>query len=50
MDQANPESLQAMLAAASAFWIGSDHPFDLHEAYLRFRSPAGWILVDRPNL
>ncbi len=27
-----------------AVWIGSDHPFDLHEAYLCFRSPPGWQL------
>ncbi len=32
----------------NAFWIGSDHPFDLHEAYLRFRSPPGWTLPGRP--
>ncbi|MFN8504725.1 alpha-L-rhamnosidase N-terminal domain-containing protein [Kouleothrix sp.] len=25
------------LAPPQAFWIGSDHPFDLHEAYLCFR-------------
>jgi alpha-L-rhamnosidase len=25
------------LAPASALWIGSDHPFDLHEAYVCFR-------------
>lgn len=31
-----------------AVWIGSDHPFDLHEAYLRFRSPAGWSLDRQP--
>ncbi|MEZ4719600.1 MAG: hypothetical protein R2851_26465 [Caldilineaceae bacterium] len=24
---------------ATTFWIGSDHPFDLHEAYICFRSP-----------
>ena len=24
---------------AEAFWIGSNHPFDLHEVYLDFRSP-----------
>ena len=24
---------------SSAAWIGSDHPFDLHEVYLNFRSP-----------
>lgn len=32
----------------NAVWIGSDHPFDLHEAYLCFRSPAGWSLDRRP--
>lgn len=32
-----------------ATWIGSDHPFDLHEAYLRFRSPAGWSLGRPPQ-
>ncbi|MFN8457781.1 MAG: hypothetical protein U0401_24520 [Anaerolineae bacterium] len=31
-----------------AVWIGSGHPFDLHEAYLCFRSPAGWRLERRP--
>ncbi|MEZ4663713.1 MAG: alpha-L-rhamnosidase N-terminal domain-containing protein, partial [Caldilineaceae bacterium] len=31
-----------------AVWIGSDHPFDLHEAYLNFRSPAGWSLAEKP--
>ncbi|GEM_PF-547928 len=31
------------------FWIGSDHPFDLHEAYLCFRSPSCWTLPDRPS-
>lgn len=44
------------LAPASAAWIGSDHPFDLHEAYLCFRgalelerAPAEarlWITAD----
>jgi hypothetical protein len=33
---------------AGAVWIGSDHPFDLNEAYLRFRSPAGWRLARKP--
>ncbi|RME97029.1 MAG: hypothetical protein D6768_20630, partial [Chloroflexi bacterium] len=32
----------ALPFAPDAVWIGSDHPFDLHEAYLNFRSPAGW--------
>jgi hypothetical protein len=26
-----------------AVWVGSDHPFDLHEAYLCFRSPLDWV-------
>jgi hypothetical protein len=34
---------------AGARWIGSSHPFDLHEAYLCFRSPAGWRLTQRPQ-
>ncbi|RLT37871.1 MAG: hypothetical protein DWI57_13055 [Chloroflexi bacterium] len=29
---------------AHARWIGSDHPFDLHEVYLDFRSPADFSL------
>jgi hypothetical protein len=32
-----------------AVWIGSDHPFDLHEAYIRFRSPASWQLPYAPE-
>ena len=32
-----------------AFWIGSHHPFDLHEAYLRFRSPNSWHLEQIPD-
>lgn len=32
-----------------AVWIGSDHAFDLREAYLRFRSPAGWTLEQQPK-
>lgn len=32
-----------------ATWIGSSHPFDLHEAYLCFRSPDSWRLQDRPQ-
>ena len=32
-----------------AVWIGSDHAFDLHEAYLRFRSPSNWRLTQRPH-
>ncbi len=33
---------------AQAAWIGSSHPFDLHEAYLDFRSPAEWRLEQKP--
>lgn len=29
-------------------WIGSEHAFDLHEAYLCFRSPARWCLERKP--
>lgn len=32
-----------------AVWIGSDHAFDLREAYLRFRSPADWKLEQQPK-
>lgn len=32
----------------AAAWIGSAHPFDLHEVYLCFRSPAAWQLDQRP--
>lgn len=32
-----------------AVWIGSAHPFDLHEAYLCFRSPRGWGLARAPR-
>ena len=35
--------------APEARWIGSDHAFDLHEVYLRFRSPAGWRLERQPE-
>lgn len=44
-DDMDPESF----APPAAVWIGSDHPFDLHEAYLCFRSPAGWQLDRRPE-
>ncbi len=33
----------------NAVWIGSEHPFDLHEAYLCFRSPADWRLEEQPR-
>lgn len=32
----------------TACWIGSAHPFDLHEVYLDFRSPA-FVLADEPR-
>ena len=32
-----------------AVWIGSDHAFDLREAYLRFRSPTDWRLERQPK-
>lgn len=32
-----------------AVWIGSDHAFDLREAYLRFRSPTDWKLAQPPK-
>lgn len=34
---------------APARWIGSDHPFDLHEVYLDFRSPADFFLAQTPE-
>ena len=34
---------------ADAVWIGSAHAFDLHEAYLCFRSPAAWQLAANPT-
>lgn len=36
-----------MKAPAGTFWIGSDHPFDLHEAYLCF--VADLVLPARPH-
>lgn len=33
---------------SQARWIGSDHPFDLHEVYLCFRSPVDWSIAHRP--
>jgi hypothetical protein len=41
--------VHSTLAESGAVWIGSNHPFDLHEAYLCFRSPAGWALKQRPE-
>lgn len=37
------------LFPAEAVWIGSAHPFDLHEAYLCFRSPPTWRLERTPQ-
>lgn len=34
---------------SGAVWIGSSHPFDLHEAYLCFRSPSSWQLRELPH-
>lgn len=31
-----------MQAPEGTFWIGSDHAFDLHEAYLNFRATLNW--------
>ncbi len=31
------------------YWIGSNHAFDLHEAYLCFRSPQSWHLRKVPE-
>lgn len=31
---------------ANAAWIGSAHPFDLHETYLCLRSPLEWRIAD----
>lgn len=44
-----PVNWQLSLANSGAVWIGSSHPFDLHEAYLCFRSPAGWQLAQQPQ-
>ncbi len=37
-----------MILPAHTHWIGSPHPFDLHEAYLDFRSPR-FRLKRRPD-
>jgi alpha-L-rhamnosidase len=37
----DPEQ-QKLLPPPGAVWIGSSHPFDLHETYIRFRSPVNW--------
>ena len=39
----------ALVFPPGAVWIGSEHAFDLQEAYLRFRSPAGWTLDRKPR-
>ena len=31
---------RAVVVPDGALWIGGSHPFDLHEAYLRFRAPV----------
>jgi hypothetical protein len=40
---------QPLALPAPARWIGSDHPFDLHEVYLDFRSPADFALAQTPH-
>ncbi|UCC87529.1 MAG: alpha-L-rhamnosidase N-terminal domain-containing protein [Anaerolineales bacterium] len=32
-----------------AVWIGSEHPFDVYETYLCFRSPADWRIEELPR-
>lgn len=39
----------AVAIPAGTVWIGSEHAFDLQEAYLRFRSPTGWELERKPR-
>jgi hypothetical protein len=34
-----------MSVPAHAYWIGSDHPFDLHEAYVNFRRDVELVAV-----
>ena len=36
------------LFLGNAYWISTDNPFDIHEAYYRFRSPADWQLAQKP--
>ena len=43
------DNCQLTIVNSGAVWIGSSHPFDLHEAYLCFRSPAGWRLKEQPR-
>lgn len=40
--------MTALSIPTHARWIGSDHPFDLHEVYLDFRSPADFSLDRQP--
>ena len=42
-------SCQLTIVNSGAVWIGSSHPFDLHEAYLCFRSPVSWQLRELPQ-
>ena len=41
--------MTALTPPTHARWIGSDHPFDLHEVYLDFRSPADFSLAAPPS-
>lgn len=41
--------IQMAIVSRGAVWIGSSHPFDLHEAYLCFRSPSDWYLDSLPK-
>ena len=41
--------MNQVMFSPDAVWIGSDHAFDLREAYLRFRSPAEWRLAHAPK-
>jgi hypothetical protein len=40
---------EAVVFPPDAVWIGSAHPFDLHEVYLCFRSPRHWRLARQPE-
>ena len=40
--------IEPLAPLADARWIGSSHPFDLHEVYLCFRSPAITLAVSPP--
>lgn len=41
--------MTALTPPTHARWIGSDHPFDLHEVYLDFRAPADFSLAAPPS-